>query len=427
MEQRRWNNILATKIPTGQVIGFHARNMDVAELSEELWQTMLDPQFDGDALEQLKSWDLEKSSEVRDQNMKSKIQSLSINVTQICNLQCTYCAAGKDGTYGRPEKKISVEKTIPQIALLMDRLSTGDTFNITFLGGEPLLYPEGLQLIADYAKEKAQEKSLRVKFNIITNGTLFNEKTIRVLESFQSQITLSLDGPAEINDIVRPSKGSKGVTEKILEGLKLLVQHRENLGPIIIQGVFGPYNKTPLRSYLFYRELGADQYDFHFDNESSDVAASEQFVADFHQIARLALQQGGESSLRKIKFFDQMFRQLDAKYRLENFCGSGKSYLVLDAKNKAFNCPWAVNDLQLAVGSETDLRPERMQTIRNSLISVNNCGDCWARHLCGGGCMWAHKQATGDKHQVDPIFCDRTRSLISLAISYYYQVRKEVL
>jgi uncharacterized protein len=423
MELKRWNDILALKTVSGEIIGHHAKNLDVAELSEELWDSMTS-QSDAEAVEQLNSWDQEISDEVQAEKAKHKIQSISINVTQICNLACVYCAAGKDGTYGSPTKRISVEKTIPQLKILMERLEDGDKFNITFLGGEPLLYPEGMELIADYAMAMGKEKNLTLAFNTITNGTLLTDKNIEVLKSFNSNVTISLDGAPEVNDVVRPTKTGASSTAQVQEGILRLNKNRAGLKSVGVQGVFGPYNSKPLDAYKFYKSLGVDWFDFHFDQESSDRAASEQFTADLQAIAEIAMKEGGETALRQIKFFNSLFNQLDQKTRVENFCGSGKSYIVLDAQNRAFTCPWAVNDVNLAVGSGTELLQENLQPIKKSLISTNNCGDCWARHLCGGGCMWAHKKATGDKHQVDTVYCDRTRSLISSAISYYYSLRK---
>ncbi len=427
MQLKRFDNILAMKSSSGAVLGFHAKNLEIAELSDELFQALSSPAEiqDPEITEQLANWNEEISDQVRTESAKHKIQSLSINVSQLCNLQCVYCAAGGDGTYGSPQKQISVQATIPQIEILMSRLSAGDVFNITFLGGEPFLYPQGIQLLAEYALLKAEEFSLKVKFNVITNGTLFNEHTVSLLNSISSQVTISLDGPAEINDLVRPQKSQKkGVTAQVLEGIELLLANRHNIPSIGVQGVFGTFNPHPMRSYLFYRELGVDWFDFHYDQENSDPVASSQFAQEMAEVGQLALATEGEAGLRKIKFFDQLFQQLDSKTRVENFCGSGKSYVVLDAKNRAFTCPWSVNNPAESVGNGVNLPIENLQPLKNSLISTNSCNDCWARFLCGGGCMWAHKKATGDRHKVDNVYCDRTRDLISAGISYYYQLRK---
>ena len=46
MELRRYKDILAIKSPQGDMVGFHARNMEVAELSSELWAALQSPDSD---------------------------------------------------------------------------------------------------------------------------------------------------------------------------------------------------------------------------------------------------------------------------------------------------------------------------------------------------------------------------------------------
>lgn len=426
MEQRRWNHILALKTNQGQHLAFHSHNMQVAEITPELWSSINNPQdMDHEAFEQLQVWDQE-SGEAISENKPKKVQSLSINVTQICNLQCTYCAAGGDGTYGRPQKKISITKTIPQLDVLLARIEKNETFSITFLGGEPLLYPQGIELIAEYAQEIAEQKGFQLRMQVITNGTQFSDDNINLLKRYNMQVTVSLDGPSAINDKQRPTVGGLGSTEKIIQGIKKLTEQKKPEQRLKLQGVFGTHNTQIFDAYLFYRELKADSFEFNFDQTSSDSQASEKFVNEMEKVLAHAHANGGEHALRQIHFVEQIFQQLDDQYRIENYCGSGRSFAAIDANNAVFDCPWAANDLQSRIDQDLKFQPEQLQHLKTTLISTNNCTQCWAKHLCGGGCSWAHKQATGDKSRPDIIFCERTRSLISLAISYYYQVRKEL-
>ncbi len=427
MDKRIYQNIMAFKTPAGKILGLHSRNLEVAELSEEIWASLTDTQSESEALLELQDWSQEASHQTH-VSAPDYIKSLSINVTQVCNLHCTYCAAGGDGTYGSPTKKIAVEKTIPQIKWLMDRLPSNATFSINFLGGEPLLYPEALSAIGEYALSYAQtsapEKNIRVQFNVVTNGTLFTEKSIAELKKINCSITLSLDGPPEINDRVRPTLTGAGATQKILEGLKLLLSSRQGIGSIGVQAVFGKHNCEVVKAYQFFRELGLDWYEFNYDQTNSDAVSSEKFERELTAVAALA---PTEVELRKIKFFNQVFTHIDSQRGLNNFCGSGKSYLVLDAQNRAFTCPWEVNDPKLAVGSGTELDLKKMQHLDKTQLEANNCGTCWARHLCGGGCMYAHKKVTGSKHNPDVLYCDRTRNLLSTAIMHYESIRSSGL
>jgi uncharacterized protein len=420
LQLKRMENILAIRGPNGRVIGFHAGNLEVAKLSEESWSA-LKGQSEAEALSQLQEWNQEIAE--KPARKKQDIRSITINVTQVCNLHCSYCLAGGDGSFGDPVKKISVEKTLPQIRFFLEKLEAGSEFRITFLGGEPLLYPEGIALIGEYAEELALQKNIRVTFVVVTNGTQFNDKSIAVLRKLKAQISISIDGPAEINDAIRPTKGGKGATQAVETGLKMLLQYKNEIGKIGMSGVFGAMNEDLLQAYNYYLQFDIDWMDFTFDHTETKAEVSRRFTEGLSQVAAAAFKSGGEAGLRKIKLFDTYFELLDSRIGTENFCGAGKSYLIIDARNNLYTCPWVVGDKNEIVGNGETLFADRLKPYQDPLIEKNGCQNCWARYICGGGCMYMHKNKTGDKHQVDENFCERTRSLIALAIMYYEESR----
>ncbi|HWU44365.1 MAG TPA: radical SAM protein, partial [Bdellovibrio sp.] len=205
---RRHKDIIAVKGgPNHHPVAFHARNFEIAQISEEAWTAMAPTTFnnsfpmsleesevssEADAFTALESWNQEINADFKLSQLKFGIKSLTINITQICNLHCVYCAAGGDGTYGDPIAKISVEKVLPQIKFFLDKLNQGDVFHVTFLGGEPLLYPQAIKLIADYVNSTALEKGLRSNFTVITNGTLISDDNLKLLSSIKASITVSI-------------------------------------------------------------------------------------------------------------------------------------------------------------------------------------------------------------------------------------------
>ncbi|KHD89253.1 MAG: heme biosynthesis protein [Bdellovibrio sp. ArHS] len=419
MEQRRYKDIVAFKWGQNAPLAFHARNLEVAEISEDTWASMEDAAKSTEAGHELAIWESDANPDVKSGKLEPGIRSLTINVTQICNLKCTYCAAGGDGTYGEAQTKINVEKTLPQLQFFLERLPANSNFRITFLGGEPLLYPEGIQEIANYVRLMAAGRNIRPQFSIVTNGTLMNEKTLSVLKNIKANITISLDGPASINDKARPTKNGTGSTELVIEGLKLLSTARESLGRLTLHGVFNSDNMNLVSAYDFYREFDVDKYEFTYSVADNDEASNKEFVQQMNHIAKKAFTLGGETELRKIGAFDQYFSALDNQQQTENYCGAGKSFLMVDAKNNLFTCPWEVGNKAEQVGQGSHLDLEKLEQYQSPLIEKNSCQSCWARYLCGGGCMFIHKQSTGNKHQKDGQFCYRTRSLISTALLYY--------
>jgi uncharacterized protein len=432
---RRFEDIIAVQTKDG-IIAYHARNLEVAELSPEAYKQMseidlksgaipLQNLSNDEATVSLRSWQNEENLDVKSGRLEFGIKSLTINVTQICNLKCTYCAAGGDGTYGDPVNRINVEKTLPQLKFFLEKLKDGSNFNLSFVGGEPLLYPEAIKVIYDYILLQTAGRNINCKFMITTNGTLISDSVLELLKTMRINITVSLDGEKSVNDVVRPSKDGRSSTDLTLEGIKKLVSIKSGLSSIGVTGVYSAKNLEVTKSYLFFKSLGVDWYEFNFSYIEKNEAAQTEFLRQMAEIADLAWQAGGEAEIRKIKTFNLYFETLDSQQRIENFCGAGKSFLMIDAKNQVYTCPWVVGEKDEIVGTGASLDMQKLDKYQKPLIELNNCQTCWARFLCGGGCMYIHREHTGDKHKKDILFCERTRGLILLGIMYYKRARAE--
>lgn len=424
-EVRTYGQVVAVKTAAGRILGFHSNNLEVAELSEDAWNQVADiasPET-GDVLTELKNWNQSVNPLVVKDRPSKDLNTVTINVTQICNLACSYCAAGGDGTYGDPVKRISVDRTIPQLSVLMNRARKGGDFRLNFLGGEPLLYPDGIRILSDVASELAAKKGLNVQFSIVTNGTQFSESNIELLRSLNAGITISLDGNPETNDKRRPSKGGRGVTQEISQGVRRLLELRGSLKSIGFSGVFGPGNLNLEDAWSFYRGFGVDWYDFTFDHIASDATTSAEFSKALRDLAFRAYQLGGEKEVRKIRTFDRFFERLDSQHQLENFCGAGKTYLAIDARNQLAPCHWMIGEENLRIGSNTTVLEERLLPFAAPLIDQNSCSSCWAKYMCGGGCMFIHRNKTGDLHEVDSNFCLRMKSDLVTTFELYLMCR----
>lgn len=440
MQLRRFKDIIAIKSDTSvgntdSYVAFHASNMEVAEVSEEVFNEMTEislltgaipevsPPKDSDAQQALLDWNTEINPTVRSGKLDFKIRSITLNVNQICNLKCAYCAAGGDGTYGEAMNQLSVEKTLPQLKFLMSKLSPTENFAISFVGGEPLLHPKAIQAIHDYVYSEAEKLKINPKLRIVTNGTLLTEDTVALLRELQLELCISIDGTKEYNDIARPSKDGKSTTDKIISGLNLLMQNRGKIISIDFSAITTASNQNLFENFLFLNNLNPDGLDFIFANDEKSEEAQQKYISDFNKIMDYLWEKGGEEALRKLNAVDHYFRMLDNQQQIENHCGAGKSYLMVDAKNRLYSCVWDANLKEEQVGLDQQLDTDKLAKLSKSLIELNNCQTCWARHLCGGGCMHINRSHTGDKHKKSLLFCERTRSLISRVVLYYKLAR----
>lgn len=424
MQPLQYKNIVAFRNRLGGPVAFHTSNLEVAEISEEA-MTALKSRQNGEALSEIEAWSQSENPNLKSGKLTFGVKSLSINITQICNLHCVYCAAGGDGTYGDPVAKISIEKTLPQIDFFLEKAPAKSAFTINFIGGEPLLYPAAIVAIGGRARELAAKKNIKLNLVITTNGTLLNQEMIDALSVIEPHLQLSMDGPPEINDRQRPTKNGTSSSELTVKGLKLAIENRDLFSSISLSAVFDKNNAEAVQAYQFFSEFPIDQMDFTFSHTETDNEASLKFHHQMQEVAALAFARGGESELTRIKSFKHYFNALDEQQQTENFCGSGKSLLVADSRNQLYACPWAVGNKDLIVGQGNEIDETKLAPLQEAQVNKDPCQACWARHLCGGGCMVSHKSQTGDITKVDKNFCDRTQALISSALLYYVESRAQ--
>ena len=126
-------------------------------------------------------------------------------LTLKCNQNCRYCHR----FLGIDEVSLEDNKRI------INKIAEDGITNITFTGGEPLIYPNVLELV-----KLAKEKGLKVK--VITNGSvLANNSNTREIYSYLDSITFSIDScDNEINEKLGRSYTHAENIKTVLDSLK---------------------------------------------------------------------------------------------------------------------------------------------------------------------------------------------------------------
>ena len=132
-------------------------------------------------------------------------------VTNQCNLNCKYCYVDKD------IKVMSLkvaEDTFNFVSnFIQNSIKNNEKINISFHGGEPLLNFEVIKYLVE--KHKNQNYN-NMTFMMTTNGTLFNKEIIDYVTE-NIQISVSLDGKKQTNDLNRIFKDGTGSFDKLKE------------------------------------------------------------------------------------------------------------------------------------------------------------------------------------------------------------------
>jgi len=153
---------------------------------------------------------------------KNRASLLVLDITERCNLCCSYCcfSGNFEGHRTHSQKSMSWEIAERAMSHFLENDQVGDgTYPITFYGGEPLLEFELVKKCVSYAETKASELGKTVRFSITTNGTLLTDDVVDYLVRHGFLTLVSLDGPKSVHDRYRvfpEGQGSFDVVENNL-------------------------------------------------------------------------------------------------------------------------------------------------------------------------------------------------------------------
>ncbi|MBD3426560.1 MAG: radical SAM protein [Candidatus Omnitrophica bacterium] len=177
---------------------------------------------------------------------------VDIEVTNLCNLRCPYCAATHDGWGKNAKGKLGFEV----FRKIIDEGEKNDLYSVKFsLRGEPLLH-EDLPRMVEYSGSKG---IIDMYFN--TNGVLLDEgMSRRLIDAGLNRISISCDGWDK-----ESFEGNRvgAQFEQVLSNIRGLRKLRDKLGvdypKIRIQPVMFPEIKEHWDEYLKLWQPLADE------------------------------------------------------------------------------------------------------------------------------------------------------------------------
>jgi len=179
-----------------------------------------------------------------------------------CNLDCDYCFyLSKETLHGGPGTGRMSDETLERFIQQYIAGVTGPEAVFSWQGGEPTLL--GVDF---YRKVVALQKKYAKAFQVIqndlqTNGTLLNEEWAVFLKENRFLVGLSIDGPREIHDKYRVTKGRKPTFDKVFGAAKLLQRHGVPFNTLTCINRFNA--RKPLDVYRFLRnEVGSTYLQF---------------------------------------------------------------------------------------------------------------------------------------------------------------------
>lgn len=312
-------------------------------------------------------------------------------VAEACDLDCAYCEYRRSAR--RPRRSAAPESVLAFGRLLAEyQRATGRPVLLSWLGGEPLLWPPIWEVSSTLRREHG------LALSVTTNGTRLRVPDLRrrLIEDF-AEVTLSVDGDAATHDSVRGAPGLHAHLQAVIEDLRVR-KAAAGRGPIIrVNTVLMHSNLTQLERLgeglaawgveeLTFNPLGGAPGDPFFEAERLQPADVAWLTLHLDGLrARLAqrglLVRGSQRYVQRLDFAAHRWGWPVAD------CAPGDRFWFVDEHARLAPCSFATAEYGLPLAelrTVADLRdlPRRLAAQRR-LAPAPACRDCHSPQVFG--------------------------------------------
>lgn len=386
----------------------------------------------------------------RDNDKAFLAKSVTFQVTDDCNLACSYCYQTHKG-----KRKMSIETAKKFIDLLLSGdkgmksyINADETPGIVldFIGGEPLLETTLIDQIIDYFRSEAIRLSHtwaeKFRASICSNGVLYFDKEVqRVLNKHKNHLSFSitLDGNKELHDMCRRFPDGRPSYDLAIAAINdwtskgFYMGSKITVAPANVGFVF---DASKHMIDLGYRDININcVYE-----EGWELEHAVTLYQQLKQFADYIL----ESNIEELyyAFFKEEMYHPKAKDDLQNWCGGNGLMLACDPDGILYPClrymesslgdeqePYIIGDVDngLAQNNCYKDRVHCLGCIDRRTQSTDECFNC----PIAEGCSWCtayNYQVFGTPDKRATYICDMHKA-VSLANVYfwnkYYQKQGE--
>lgn len=350
--------------------------------------------------------------------------TLTLVISRDCNLRCKYCYAD-GGAYHKRRQLMTPETAIRALDLFINSKRGFQFDEIVFFGGEPTMNLPLIRTVAEYVRQAVVEGRIarRPHLGLVTNGTRVTDEFCALVNEYDLIVTVSLDGPPEINDQLRIDAGGRSTFWAVVRGIRRLQKATNNREPRMIECTVTKKHLEAGYTYeslvhFFIDTIGIRQHHIVPVNDWADykLEFSEEETTSWEVDMQTAFVNAlGEGNLQLSKLGRRAVHMLNAKKFNPYLCVAGSTSITVDADGALYPCYQLNNDL-CYVGNISDpdvLNSERFEGmvksfVENSKIQHPLCRTCWIRGLCTG-CFGHMYLLTGSPHQRVDSICARRK------------------
>lgn len=360
------------------------------------------------------------ANDVLEFEYERKLHMLIFQLTQNCNLRCSYCTySGNYNNRTHGDKTMNIDLAKKGVDFLIRHSTDNKTIGFGFYGGEPLLRFDLVKELILYAEQMAEGKELL--FALTSNGTLITREIIEFLERHRVNLMISIDGPREIHNKNRKFANNKGSFDMIYKNVQFLIKNfpsyfKNHVSFNMVfdtENDFSCVNDFIIKDNIFEDSTVSsttinDKYSKVPVNLTADFLIKreyEKFKTFLYKLNRLDREYISTVMLAYYNYVrkNRLDRQSKVQEKLPEKahhsgpCIPGAKRLFMSVDGIFYPCE-RVSELSdvMKIGSlENGIDVEKARTVLNvGKISEEQCKNCWAFkycNLCGAAADDLHK------------------------------------
>ena len=358
------------------------------------------------------------------------LQSMVMNLTNQCNLSCKYCYEYGEDKVATPDGKpkfMPWDTARESVDYFFKDSGARDGIHITFFGGETLMNFPLLQKVVSYASEKAAAEGKNIDFSLTTNATLLNPAIIEFLAENRIGVTVSIDGPPDMNKL-RVFANGRGSYDIIAPKIKqLLASHKTR--PIAARVTLTAEVTDVMRIFRHLtEELGFNEVGFAPVTSSSKALHAigngnmHGVLAQFCELADEYLTYALQGRQHAFSNVSDTISELHQGVNKSHPCGAGLGLVGVGPSGDISPCHRFVDSDthklgHVSTGIDRTLQADFLS--RGHIKTKYDCHTCWARPLCAGGCHHEAFVRYGDTGHANLHYCDWIRSWTEKCLEVY--------
>lgn len=313
----------------------------------------------------------------------NKIQcpSVTFQVTDACNLCCTYCYQINKGHHVMP-----LEIAQKFIDLLLENnkdtqqyidTSVCNGVILDFIGGEPFLEVELIDQILEYFRKRTIETNHPWQYNwrisISSNGILYFEPKVQnFIQKWFDKLSfnISIDGNKQLHDSCRIFPDGSGSYDIAIAGVRHYIDvlggkmgSKMTLAPANIQYTFEAVKGLINSGYT----------EINLNCVFEEGWTKEHATIMYHELIKLAdyiLKNNLEDKIYISMFDENMFHPKDI-YDNQNWCGGNGAMISVDYKGDIYPC---IRYMESSLGNQVE--PLIIGNVNTGIMTDAKCRNC---------------------------------------------------